>query len=148
LPGKIASPRFLSTTHDFTSEIAMTPSHSAAPTRRLAHTRQIVCTGYIRCDGLFDIEGRMVDTKADHVDLLFKSAPERAEPRRHACALWGWGFDGARYNVPIIGSLSGARRHQGSSRAKRSTGLCRNVHPRLKTASRHETQPNPAFPHG
>jgi hypothetical protein len=67
--GTMHSPR------DLPSDIAMIPSHSAAPTRRLAHTRQIVCTGYVRSDGLFDIEGRMIDTRADHADLLFKQVP-------------------------------------------------------------------------
>jgi hypothetical protein len=69
--GKIASSR----TRHSANPIAMIPSDSAAPTRRLAHTRQIVCTGYVRSDGLFDIEGRMIDTKTDHADLLFKQVP-------------------------------------------------------------------------
>ncbi len=32
--------------------------------RRAMHTRQIVCDGYRRDDGLWDIEARLVDTKA------------------------------------------------------------------------------------
>jgi hypothetical protein len=36
---------------------------SAAATRKLAHTRVVTCHGYQRDDGLWDIEGRIVDTK-------------------------------------------------------------------------------------
>ncbi|MFM0071615.1 DUF2889 domain-containing protein [Paraburkholderia sediminicola] len=43
--------------------------------RRLVHTRRIECMGFERGDGLFDIEGRMRDTKADDADLLFKTVP-------------------------------------------------------------------------
>lgn len=32
--------------------------------RTLFHTRQVVCQGYSRADGLWDIEGRIVDTKS------------------------------------------------------------------------------------
>lgn len=39
------------------------PLTTAAP-RRLRHTRTIVCEGYQREDGLWDIEARLVDTKA------------------------------------------------------------------------------------
>ncbi|WP_044043781.1 DUF2889 domain-containing protein [Caballeronia insecticola] len=43
--------------------------------RRLIHTRHIECMGFERSDGLFDIEGRMRDTKAADADLLFKTVP-------------------------------------------------------------------------
>ncbi|MCY1396998.1 hypothetical protein D9M71_119860 [compost metagenome] len=33
------------------------------PSRQMLHTRNVCCTGYLRSDGLFDIEGRLVDTK-------------------------------------------------------------------------------------
>ncbi|MCP4431928.1 MAG: DUF2889 domain-containing protein [Gammaproteobacteria bacterium] len=36
---------------------------SPATDRKLAHTRVVTCTGYRRNDGLWDIEGRIVDTK-------------------------------------------------------------------------------------
>ncbi|NRP36005.1 hypothetical protein XMD579_000814 [Marinobacterium sp. xm-d-579] len=39
----------------------------AARTHR--HTRQVTCTGYKREDGLWDIEGHLVDTKADEMPL-------------------------------------------------------------------------------
>lgn len=41
--------------------------------RQLLHTRQVTCTGYRRGDGLFDIEGRLLDTKADSYVLPFKT---------------------------------------------------------------------------
>lgn len=37
---------------------------STATDRELAHTRIVTCTGYRRHDGLWDIEGRIVDTKS------------------------------------------------------------------------------------
>ena len=36
---------------------------TAAAKRKLAHTRVVTCHGYQRDDGLWDIEGRIVDTK-------------------------------------------------------------------------------------
>jgi len=36
---------------------------TAAATRKLAHTRVVTCHGYQRDDGLWDIEGRIIDTK-------------------------------------------------------------------------------------
>lgn len=53
----------------------MDPTPSQSPSRRPLHCRQIVCTGYVRSDGLFDIEGRMQDTKSDDSTLLFKEVP-------------------------------------------------------------------------
>ena len=37
---------------------------SAPAPRRLLHTRRIVCDGFLREDGLWDIEARILDTKA------------------------------------------------------------------------------------
>ena len=50
----------------------MSAISSSPSTRRLVHTRRVECMGFERSDGLFDIEGRMRDTKADDADLLFK----------------------------------------------------------------------------
>ena len=33
------------------------------PPRKHLHTRDIQCKGYLRDDGLWDIEGRIIDTK-------------------------------------------------------------------------------------
>ncbi|WP_166363297.1 DUF2889 domain-containing protein [Pseudomonas akapageensis] len=44
---------------------------STTPTRRLLHTRNVTCTGYLRSDGLFDIEGRLLDTKGCETDMPF-----------------------------------------------------------------------------
>jgi hypothetical protein len=41
--------------------------------RTLLHTRQITCDAYMRSDGLYEIEGRMVDTKTYEAVLAFKS---------------------------------------------------------------------------
>ncbi|GJH08438.1 DUF2889 domain-containing protein [Caballeronia novacaledonica] len=49
------------------------PSNPSA--RRLVHTRRVECMGFERSDGLFDIEGRMRDTKSTDSDLLFKTVP-------------------------------------------------------------------------
>lgn len=43
--------------------------NSAADNRRLIHTRRVECTGYLRTDGLWDIEGRLDDSKT-HAVLL------------------------------------------------------------------------------
>lgn len=51
---------------------AIPSNHS---TRRLVHTRRVECMGFERSDGLFDIEGRIRDTKAEDADLLFKTVP-------------------------------------------------------------------------
>lgn len=45
------------------------------PLRRLIHMRRIVCTSYERSDGLYEIEGRMQDTKSHDSRLLFKDVP-------------------------------------------------------------------------
>lgn len=44
-------------------------------TRSLLHTRQVTCTAYQRSDGMFDIEGRIQDTKAGHTNTFFKQLP-------------------------------------------------------------------------
>lgn len=43
------------------------PLSSSAP-RELKHTRAVTCHGYQREDGLFDIEGRMTDSKTYDID--------------------------------------------------------------------------------
>lgn len=43
--------------------------------RRLLHTRQVLCTGYLRDDGLFDIEGRLLDTKGVDTDFPYGTVP-------------------------------------------------------------------------
>lgn len=39
--------------------------------RRLLHTREVLCRGYERDDGLFEIEGRLVDTKGEDTDFPY-----------------------------------------------------------------------------
>ncbi|MDT4842782.1 hypothetical protein FQZ97_766960 [compost metagenome] len=46
---------------------------SDAPSRQLLHTREVVCSGYLRSDGLFDIEARLLDTKAERFELPFRT---------------------------------------------------------------------------
>lgn len=41
------------------------------PARRLLHTRQLECSGYEREDGLFEIEGRLLDTKGQDTDFPY-----------------------------------------------------------------------------
>ncbi|MDD2058526.1 DUF2889 domain-containing protein [Pseudomonas sp. GD03860] len=53
----------------------MNQDESTAPTRRLLHTRQVTCTGYLRSDGLFDIEGRLLDTKGCDTEMPFGTIP-------------------------------------------------------------------------
>ncbi len=38
--------------------------------RRLIHRRQVECLGYLRADGLWDIEGRLADSKTHAVPLV------------------------------------------------------------------------------
>lgn len=59
----------------YASEMPMSANPSNLPSRRAVHTRRFECTGFERSDGLFDIEGRMIDTKAEDSDLLFKVVP-------------------------------------------------------------------------
>lgn len=52
-------------------------AETALPTpveRTLFHTRQVTCQGYLRHDGLWDIEGRMVDSKS--YDITFYDGRE------------------------------------------------------------------------
>ncbi len=52
---------------------------STTPTRRPVHLRRIECTGFERDDGLFDIEGRLIDTKPTELVLPERTvAPEEA----------------------------------------------------------------------
>lgn len=53
----------------------MSEDQSTTPTRRLLHTRQVTCTGYLRSDGLFDIEGRLLDTKGCDTPMPFGTIP-------------------------------------------------------------------------
>lgn len=53
----------------------MNDDESTTPTRRLLHTRQVTCTGYLRSDGLFDIEGRLLDTKGCDTEMPFGTIP-------------------------------------------------------------------------
>ncbi|MFK8331064.1 DUF2889 domain-containing protein [Pseudomonas sp. BJa5] len=53
----------------------MTLSIAGQPRRRLLHTRQVVCTGFERDDGLFDIEGRLLDTKGVDTDFPYGTIP-------------------------------------------------------------------------
>jgi len=50
-----------------------------AASRRLIHHRQISCQGFLREDGLIDIDGLLVDTKPEPLQLLTKSV-EAGEP--------------------------------------------------------------------
>ncbi|MEF9897494.1 MAG: DUF2889 domain-containing protein [Pseudomonas sp.] len=49
----------------------MTLSIPGQAKRRLLHTRQVICTGFERDDGMFDIEGRLLDTKAVDTDFPY-----------------------------------------------------------------------------
>lgn len=53
----------------------MSESVLNAPARHLLHTRQVTCTGYLRSDGLFDIEGRLLDTKGCDGEMPFGTIP-------------------------------------------------------------------------
>lgn len=53
----------------------MSEAPSSPSGRRLLHTRQVVCTGYERDDGLFDIEGRLLDTKGVATDFPYGTIP-------------------------------------------------------------------------
>lgn len=44
------------------------PLSTAPIARKHVHTRKISCLGFEREDGLFDIEGRMTDTKTNDID--------------------------------------------------------------------------------
>ncbi|WP_166363325.1 DUF2889 domain-containing protein [Pseudomonas akapageensis] len=50
------------------------PTHPRT-TRKLMHTRQVTCCGYERSDGLYEIEGRLHDSKAYDSVMLFKDLP-------------------------------------------------------------------------
>jgi hypothetical protein len=96
----------------------MTTIPSNLPTRRPVHTRRIECVGFERSDGLFDIEGRMVDTKADDANLIFKVVPAAhtdAAPSRY-CAEINAAYDclkgltiGAGFMKEVKSRLTGTR---------------------------------------
>ena len=50
----------------------MTHQTQERTTRRLLHTRQVICRGFERSDGLYEIEGRLHDSKSDDNDMFFK----------------------------------------------------------------------------
>ncbi len=52
----------------------------ASPGRQLLHTRKVECQGFIREDGLFDIEGRITDTKAYPFENHHRGTVEPGEP--------------------------------------------------------------------
>ncbi|WP_342625548.1 DUF2889 domain-containing protein [Pseudomonas alkylphenolica] len=49
----------------------MNEAPSTSVTRQLLHTRNVTCTGYLRSDGLFEIEGRLLDTKGRETEMPF-----------------------------------------------------------------------------
>lgn len=55
-------------------------SLSEPQARRHLHTRRIVCEGYLREDGLYDIEARIVDTKAYRYTEPFRGVREPGSP--------------------------------------------------------------------
>lgn len=55
------------------------PLPEPAP-REPIHTREVVCRGYRRADGLWDIEGRLVDTKAYPFTNAFRGEIAPGEP--------------------------------------------------------------------
>ncbi|MBN9409229.1 MAG: DUF2889 domain-containing protein [Burkholderiales bacterium] len=67
----------------------MIPADDALPVpavgRRPVHLRRIECAGYVRDDGLFDIEGRLVDTKP--YDLVLPERPLPAHEPIHQMTL-------------------------------------------------------------
>lgn len=48
--------------------------------RRLQHRRKVECRGFLREDGLWDIEARMLDLKADTVELPLRGDVPAGEP--------------------------------------------------------------------
>ena len=51
--------------------------------RKHLHTREIQCRGYKRDDGLWDIEGRIVDTKTYSFDNVDRGGVAAGEPVHH-----------------------------------------------------------------
>ena len=52
----------------------------APPGRRPLHTRKVECQGYLRDDGLFDIEGRITDTKTYSFENHHRGVVEPGDP--------------------------------------------------------------------
>lgn len=50
--------------------------------RQEVHLRRITCTGFRRADGLWDIEGRLIDTKPERIELP-EGAVEAGAPIHH-----------------------------------------------------------------
>ena len=55
------------------------PLSPPQPRERL-HTRKIECHGYLRSDGLYEIEGRIIDTKAYDFPNRFRGEIKSGEP--------------------------------------------------------------------
>lgn len=49
-------------------------------TRETFHTRQVTCVGFSRSDGLWDVEGRIVDTKSYPIHIFDERAIAAGEP--------------------------------------------------------------------
>jgi len=51
-----------------------------AASRKLLHTRTIVCEGYERADGQWDVDGRLLDVKADTIESWDKGEIPAGQP--------------------------------------------------------------------
>lgn len=60
------------------------PLKTAEP-RQLVHTRDIHCQGYRRSDGLWDIDGRLIDTRTEPMETFGRG---RIEPGEHLHEMW------------------------------------------------------------
>lgn len=58
---------------------------SPAIDRELVHTRDIQCQGFRRADGLWDIEGRLIDTRTATIETFGRG---RIEPGEHLHEMW------------------------------------------------------------
>jgi len=58
---------------------------SKASSRQLLHTRDIRCQGFRRDDGLWDIEGRLIDTRTEPMETFGRG---RIEPGEHLHEMW------------------------------------------------------------
>ena len=57
---------------------------------RPVHLRRIECTGFAREDGLFDIEGRLTDTRPEPLALAERTVPAHAPIHRMRRGEWEW----------------------------------------------------------
>ena len=58
---------------------------SSPEQRRLVHTRRIECRGYHRDDGLWDIEGRLIDTRTEEMETFGRG---KIAPGEHLHEMW------------------------------------------------------------